>query len=177
MMSDDSTELEFKAFAELFAFRNAAVLKQIVFFKRPKFWIEKIALGSADAKINDEGFAVVGLGIIPEKQRDVISDMAQEMLSWVSVDTGVAFGLVGGDRIEGSIRSLNDGLNVSELCKKLGGTCGTGGGKLGKGAYRLPLAGFSLDGDEEENEANEVWDLIRKRETKRILRTVKKITG
>lgn len=174
MMSDDSTELEFKAFAELFQFRNPNFLKQIVFFKRPKFWIDKKAEGCADAKINDEGYAVVGLGLIPEKQRDLIADMAEEMVSWASVETAIAFGVVGGDRIEGSVRSLNASLTVSDFCRKLGGKHGTGGGKHGKGAYRLPLAGFSIDPDEEEEDVQEAWESIKKRETKRIQRMIGK---
>lgn len=174
MMSDDSTELEFKAFSELFQYRNSEFLKQIVFFKRPKFWIDKKAEGCSEAKINDEGYAVVGLGLIPEKQRDLIADMAEEMVSWASVETAVAFGVVGGDRIEASVRSLNPSLTVSEFCKKLGGKHGSGGGKHGKGAYRLPLAGFSIDPDEEEEDVQEAWESIKNRETKRILRLIKK---
>ena len=174
MMSDDSTELEFKAFSELFQYRNSNFLKQIVFFKRPKFWIDKKAEGCADAKINDEGYAVVGLGLIPEKQRDLIADMSEEMVTWSSVETAIAFGVVGGDRIEGSVRSLNPSLTVSDFCKKLGGKHGTGGGKHGKGAYRLPLAGFSIDPDEEEEDVQEAWESIKKRETKRIQRMIKK---
>lgn len=174
MMSDDSTELEFKAFSGLFEYRNSNFLKQIVFFKRPKFWIDAIAVGCAEAKINDEGYAVVGLGLIPEKQRDVLANMAEEMVTWASVETAIAFGLVGGDRIEGSVRSLNPSLTVADFCKKLGGKHGTGGGKHGKGAYRLPLAGFSIDPDEEEEDVKEAWESIKTREAKRILRMLKK---
>jgi nanoRNase/pAp phosphatase (c-di-AMP/oligoRNAs hydrolase) len=126
------------------------------------------AEGCSEAKINDEGYAVVGLGLIPEKQRDLIADMAEEMVSWASVETAIAFGVVGGDRIEGSVRSLNPSLTVSDFCRKLGGKHGTGGGKHGKGAYRLPLAGFSIDADEEEEDVQEAWESIKKRETKRI---------
>lgn len=174
MMSDDSTELEFRCFSELFPFRNPNFLKQIVFFKRPKFWIDKKAEGCADAKLTDEGFAIVGLGLIPDKQRDLIADMAEEMVTWSSVETAIAFGVVGGDRIEGSVRSLNPSLTVSEFCKKLGGKHGSGGGKHGKGAYRLPLAGFSIDADEEEEDVQEAWESIKKREAKRIMRMIKK---
>lgn len=174
MMSDDSTEFEFRAFADLFAYRNANFLKQIVFFKRPKFWIDKKAAACTEAKIDDEGFAVVGLGLIPEKQRDLIADMAEEMVSWASVETAIAFGVVGGERIEGSVRSLNPSLTVSDFCKKLGGKHGAGGGKHGKGAYRLSLAGFSIDPDEEEEDMQEAWESIKNRETKRILRLIKK---
>ncbi len=174
MMSDDSTEWEFKAFSELFPFRDAGFLKQIVFFKRPKLWIDKKAEGCTQAKISEEGYAIVGLGIIPEKHRDLIADMAEEMLNWVSVETAIAFGVVGGDKIEGSVRSLNPSLTVSDFCKKLGGEYGTGGGKHGKGAYRLSLAGFSIDPDEEEEDVEEAWESIKKRETKRIVRAIKK---
>jgi nanoRNase/pAp phosphatase (c-di-AMP/oligoRNAs hydrolase) len=174
MMSDDSTELEFRAFAELFEFRDPNFLKQIVFFKRPRFWVEKRADGCKEAKINDEGFAVVGLGMIPEKQRDLIADMAEEMVTWASVETAIAFGVVDGERIEGSVRSLNPSLTVADFCKKLAGKHGTGGGKHGKGAYRLPLAGFSIDPDEEEEDVEEAWESIKKREANRIQRMIRK---
>jgi nanoRNase/pAp phosphatase (c-di-AMP/oligoRNAs hydrolase) len=174
MMSDDSTEYEFKAFSELFPYRDSNFLKQIIFFKRPKIWIDKKAEGCAHARINEDGYAIVGLGIIPEKHRDLIADMAEEMVSWASVETAVAFGVIGGDRIEGSVRSLNPSLTVSEFCKVLGGKYGSGGGKHGKGAYRLSLAGMSIDPDEDEDDIKEAWESIKKRETKRIMRAIKK---
>ena len=173
MMSDDCTEYERNAFSELFEYRNSGFLHQIVFFKRRKFWIDKKAEACTTAKIDEEGTAVVGLGLIPEKERDLIADMAEEMVSWASVETAIAFGVIGGDRIEGSVRSLNASLNVSEFCKKLGGRHGTGGGKHGKGAYQLPLAGFSIDPDEEPADALDAWESIRKRESKRIMRVLK----
>lgn len=174
MMSEDCTEYELNAFKELFPYRNSGFLHQIVFFKRRKFWIDRKAEACALAKIDEEGCAVVGLGLIPCKERDLIADMAEEMVSWASVETAVAFGVVGGDRIEGSVRSLNASLNVSEFCKKLGAGCGSGGGKHGKGAYQLPLAGFAIDPDEEPADAQDAWESIRKRESKRIMRVLKK---
>lgn len=170
MMSDDSTDMEFKAFQELFPFRNPSFLKEIVFFKRQKYWIEKMAKASVEVEIDDNGLAIVGLGIIPEKQRDLISEMAQYMVSWASVETAIAFAVVGGDKIQGSVRSLDASLTISDVCKKLAGKHGTGGGKLGKGAYKLPLAGFSIDPDEELEDIEEAWASIKKREIKRIQR-------
>lgn len=174
MLSDESTEYERLAFNELFEYRNPSFLQQIVFFKRRKFWIDRKASAYAQATIDDEGFAIVGLGIIPEKERDLISDMAEEMVSWASVETAIAFGVVGGDRIEGSVRSLNAALSVSDFCKKLGGRHGSGGGKHGKGAYQLPLAGFSIDEEEEDADVADAWESIKKRETKRIARVTAK---
>lgn len=173
LLSDDTTELEFQAYTELFQYRNSAALKEIVFFKRPQFWIVTKAQACNDAKVDDEGYAVVGLGLIPDSQRDLIADMAEEMLSWASVVTAIAYGVVGGDRIEGSVRSDNPSLQVSEFCKKLGGKFGEGGGKHGKGAYRYTLGGLSIDPDEDESDVKEAWDNINSREQKRIRRTIK----
>jgi nanoRNase/pAp phosphatase (c-di-AMP/oligoRNAs hydrolase) len=172
LLSDDSTELDRQAFNGLFEHRNASFLNEIVFFKRRKFWIDKKSVACSEAEIDDEGCSIVGLGLIPEKERDLIPDMADDMVSWANVVTSIAFGVVGGDRIEGSVRSTNSSLNVSEFCKKLGGIHGTGGGKLGKGAYQLPLAGFSIDPDEDEQDALEAWEAIKKREIKRIARII-----
>lgn len=174
MVSDDSTELEFDAFSKLFPFRSPIFLKQIVFFKKPKFWIDVKAAAATAAFIDDEGYAIVGLGLIPEKQRDLIADMAEEMVTWASVETAIAFAVVGGERIEGSVRSLNASISVSEFCKKLGSRHGVGGGKMGKGAYRYSLAGMSIDPDEDEETKRKTWDLIREKETKRISRMIKK---
>lgn len=174
MVSDDSTELEFEAFSKLFPFRVSNFLKQIVFFKKPKIWIDIKAKASSEAVVDDEGYAIVGLGLIPEKQRDLIADMAEEMVSWASVETAIAFAVVGGERIEGSVRSLNASISVSEFCKKLGSRHGMGGGKMGKGAYRYSLAGMSIDPDEDEDTKQKTWDLVREKETKRIMRLIKK---
>ena len=172
-LADDSTEYDRRAVDELFPFRNSGFLHQIVFFKRPKFWIDTKARGCAEADINEEGFAIVGLGLIPSKERDLIADMAEEMISWASVETAVAFGIVGGDRIEGSVRSVNASVNVAEFCKKLGGDRGSGGGKHGKGAYRIPLSP-PIDPDEDAQDVKDTWEANRKRETKRIRRIIKK---
>ncbi len=174
MLADDCTELDRLAFNELFEYRNPSFLNQIVFFKRRKFWIDRKATACATATVNEEGYAIVGLGLIPERERDLIADMAEEMVSWANVETAVAFAVVGGDRIEGSVRSLNSSLIVSEFCAKLGGVHGTGGGKLFKGAYQLPLGGFSIDDDEDEEDALQAWEAIKNRETKRISRIINK---
>ena len=173
MLSEDCTEYERIAFNELFEYKNPQFLHQIVFFKRRKFWVDKKAEACTHVTITEEGVAIVGMGLIPEKERDLIADMAQEMVSWASVETAVAFGVVGGDRVEGSVRSLNASLNVSDFCKRLGGRHGSGGGKHGKGAYQLPLAGFSIDPDDEPEDAQVAWDSIKSRETKRIIRVQK----
>jgi nanoRNase/pAp phosphatase (c-di-AMP/oligoRNAs hydrolase) len=172
-MSDDCTEYDRCAFGELFEYRNSKYLHQIVFFKRSKFWVDRKAAAVNEAFFDEEGNAIVGLGLLPVKERDLISDMAEEMVTWSSVQTAIAFAVVGGDRIEGSVRSLNASLSVPDFCKKLGGSRGSGGGKQGKGAYNLSLSP-SIDPDEDAEDAEEAWESIKKREIKRISRITKK---
>lgn len=174
MLSDDTTSYEFEAFSRLFEFRDQLSLKDIVSFKRPKFWIDTKAAAVASAKIDSEGLAVVGLGIIPEKQRDLIADMADDMIKWMSVETAIVFAIVQGDRIEGSVRSDNASVSVSDFCKRLAGSHGQGGGKQGKGAYKYDLAGAGIDADEPEEIKTKLWEVIKEKEWHRITRLAKK---
>ncbi len=173
LLSDDTTEFEFEAYWRLFPFRDSDALKKIVNYKRPKSWVEAKAAASRDAVINDEGVGVVGLGFINSKQRDLIADVADEMSTWVNVETAIAFAVVDGERIEGSVRSTNPSVSVPTLCKELGMKCGTGGGKLGKGAYRYGLGGVSVDDDDEDDTRLKMWEFIKSKETHRIVKTVR----
>ncbi len=173
LMSDDATNLEFDAWAELFEFRNHNFIKKIIHWERPKYWIDHEAEAVKNAVVYD-GVGIVGLGIIPARHRDIISDMADQMVTWEDVNTAVAFAVVDGDRLEGSVRSLNTSLIVSDLCKELAGKHGRGGGKQGKGAYLYDLAGGSIDEDDDEETRNDTWELYNKKEIKRIQRIMAK---
>jgi nanoRNase/pAp phosphatase (c-di-AMP/oligoRNAs hydrolase) len=168
LLSDDTTEYEFEAYWKLFPYRDSDALKKIVNYKRPKSWVDAKANASREAVINGEGVGVVGLGFINSRQRDLIADVADEMSTWVNVETAIAFAVVDGDRIEGSVRSTNPSVSVPALCKELGMKCGSGGGKLGKGAYRYGLGGVSVEEDEEEDTRAKMWEFIKTKETRRI---------
>jgi nanoRNase/pAp phosphatase (c-di-AMP/oligoRNAs hydrolase) len=172
LMSDDCSEYEFNAWSKLFPYRDPLLLKQIINFERPKFWTEAKALASSAAVIEDS-VGVVGMGMVPAKHRDMIADMAEEMVTWEDVNTAIVFALVDGNRIEGSVRTKASSVSVPSLCQDLGGKYGKGGGKLGKGAYRYDLAGASLDEDEEENVKKQTWELFEHKETKRVFRIIR----
>lgn len=174
MASDDTTEFEFEAYLGLWTFQNSDFLRRIIFWKLPRSWTDLKAAAVGQAVIDEEGYAIVGLGLISDKDRDLIANMADEMVSWANVVTAIAFAVVGGGRIEGSVRSLNASVSISDFCKKLGGKHGVGGGKLGKGAYRFELAGMSIDPDEEDETKDKTWTLIKEKEAKRITRTIYK---
>ncbi len=75
LMSDDATNYEFNAWSKLFEFRDTVALQQIICFERPRFWVESKAQAMMKAFV-EEGVAIVGMGMIPSKHRDMIADMA-----------------------------------------------------------------------------------------------------
>jgi nanoRNase/pAp phosphatase (c-di-AMP/oligoRNAs hydrolase) len=173
--SDDTTEIEHRTYAEIFNFRNPTALKQITKYKQPRDWVQ--AKASVAEKANDrikDGVLIHGIGLITSNNRDLISAVADEMLSWENVETSVAFAIVDGSRVEGSVRSTNAALAVPALCKELGGQYGGGGGKLGKGAYHFNLGSLSLESDVEESSKEKLWECINDRELKRLFRIIKK---
>jgi nanoRNase/pAp phosphatase (c-di-AMP/oligoRNAs hydrolase) len=173
LMSDDTTNYEFNAWSELFDFREPNVIKKIIHWEKPKFWIDHEAEAVKNALTN-EGIGVVGLGIIPARHRDMIADMADAMVGWEDVNTAVAFAVVDGDRLEGSVRSRNASIMVPQLCKEFAGKFGCGGGKLGKGAYRYPLAGGSIEEEDDDETKVKTWELYNEKEQKRIMRVLRK---
>lgn len=173
LMSDDTTNYEFEGWSDLFQFRDAGSLKNIIHYQKPRVWTDIKAEAVNRVEIID-GVGVVGLGIISERHRDMISDMSSEMVTWEDIKTAIAFAIIDGCRIEGSVRSTNASINVSDLCKRLGGKHGSGGGKLGKGAYHYDLAGGSCEEDDDEEIKKQIWDTFDKKETKRIFRVLKK---
>lgn len=174
LMADDATEYEFKAWSGLFEYRHPSALKSIVNYERPKFWVDSKAEATKKAYIN-EGVAVVGMGIISSKNRDMIADMSDDMVTWEGVSTAISFAMLDGDRIEGSVRSSSSTVSVPKLCKDLGeAKKGGGGGKLGKGAYAYSMGGGGIDEDDDEATKIKTWDLYNEKERNRILRQMKK---
>lgn len=173
--SDDTTDLEHEAYRDLFEFRNSAALKQITRYKHPREWVQARACVAQKAhdRIKD-GVLIHGIGFLTGNNRDLIAAVADEMLSWENVETSVAFAVVDGERIEGSVRSMNAAVAVPNLCKELGGQYGNGGGKLGKGAYSYSLGSVAADGDTDDTTKDKMWDFINERELKRLMKVIKK---
>lgn len=174
--SDDTTDYEHDTYRELFEFRNANALKQIIRYKQPKEWVQAragVAIKAHDDLIK-EGVLIYGIGFITASNRDLIAAVADEMLSWESVETCVAFAVVDGDRIEGSVRSSNAAIAVPQLCKEMGGEFGGGGGKLNKGAYNYTLGSIALDSETDETTKEKMWEFVNDRETKRLMRLIKR---
>lgn len=172
LMSDDTTNYDFDAYKSLFELRISDVLHKIVNFDRPKFWIDAKAAAVPNVQVID-GVAVVGMGNIPQSQRDLIADQAQDMSFWSEVHTAIAFAIIDGSRIEGSVRSTNASVSVPNLAKALG-VLGRGGGKLGKGAYVYELGGGSINEEDTQTIKDKLVSIFEEKETNRIRRIMKK---
>lgn len=173
--SDDTTPYEHEAYKGLFDFRSSTALKQITRYKHPKEWVQAracVAMKGHDC-IKD-GILIHGIGFISASNRDLIAAVADEMLSWENVETSVAFAVVDGDRIEGSVRSSNAAIAVPSLCKELGGQFegGSGGGKLGKGSFKYSLGNCEVKSNDSELK-NKFWEYIEYKELQRILRIIR----
>lgn len=174
MLGDRNTEYDREAFNGLFNFRNPEALKEIAKFKRPKQWIT-LKAAAANEAITEDGVSVVGLGMVSLKHRDIIADMADEMLLWDGVNLSIAFALVDGDTLQGSVRSMCASVSAAKLCKALGEERGgTGWGHAAMGGYRYSLAGFSLGKDEDDETKAEAWKLLNRRELVRVFKLLKK---
>ncbi len=180
LISDDTTEYEFNAWAKLFGFRNND-FKKVIRYERPISWIYCKADAVKQAEIHD-GVGVVGIGNIDGTNRDMISDLADEVVTWQGVETAVVYAVVDGRQMEGSVRSRASAINVPNICKQLAQVCEdspnqNGGGKPRKGAYRYDLGGGGVllfsDSEDPEN-SQKMWDLLRKKETSRIFKLIVK---
>lgn len=171
--SDDTTELEHIAYAELFEFRNSTALNQITKYKHPREWVQaRACVAQAHGNIKD-GILIHGIGFITGNNRDLIAAVADEMLSWEQVETCIAFAVLDGVQLIGSVRSSDAGLAVPALCKDLGGSYGGGGGKLGSGAYFYSLGSCSTDADTDEATKDKLWEFINDKEIKRLMKIIK----
>lgn len=172
-MSVDTSRRDFKVREDLFPLHDPDALRKIVNFNRPMSWIKLMGVAINEVEI-DEGVAVVGLGCLNEEQRDVIADIASSMLTWGNVQTAVVFALFGGERIEASVRTNNDAVEIHALCKQLGGKLGSGGGKSCKGGYKKFLGDVAMDIEEDDLLKAEMWEVIKKREIAKIFKVMKK---
>ena len=97
------------------------------------------------------------------------------MLTWESIDLSIAFVLIDGDTIQGSVRSMCSSVSAAKLAKQLGTERGGDGwGHAEAAGYNYSLAGFSIGPEEDETTRTEAWNLINKREVKRIFSLLKK---
>lgn len=106
-------------------------------------------------------FMFSGVGYVREEDRDGIGQCADYLLHREGIDTVVVFGVVGGEYIDGSLRTKSHTLDPDKWIKDVFGKdqhgVYYGGGRKDKGGFQIPLGVFNKCSDREL-----LWILIKK---------------
>lgn len=174
MLGDRTTEYDRDAYNGMFDFRDPEALKEIAKFKRPKHWIA-LKAAAANEAVTEDGVAVVGVGMVSMKHRDILADVCNDIMLWEGINLSVAFSLIDGNVLQGSVRSMCASVSAAKLCRLLGEERGgSGWGHTEAAGYNYTIAGFSLENDEDEAVKGEVWALLKRREVARIFKMIRK---
>ncbi len=92
-------------------------------------------------------FLFSGVGFVREEDRDGIGQAADFLLRREGIETVVVYGIIGGNYIDGSLRTTSHTLDPDKWIKDLFGVSEEGkpygGGRRDKGGFQLPLGVFS----------------------------------
>lgn len=92
-------------------------------------------------------FLLAGVGFVREEDRDGIGQAADFLLRHEGVETALAFGIVNGDVVDGSLRTNSHTIEPDAWLKALFGADAAGrhygGGRRNKGGFRIPLGLFA----------------------------------
>lgn len=156
----NATGLDYKASSFLAKFVDKDMLALISQQSIPAKTMDltQIALQRKDIKGT---FMFSGVGFVRDEDRDGIGQCADYLLHREGIDTVVVYGVVGGQFIDGSLRTKSHTLDPDKWLKDVFGTDrhGTyyGGGRKDKGGFQIPLGVFGNCSDKEL-----LWILIKK---------------
>jgi len=120
--------------------------------------LTQIALQRKDIKGT---FMFSGVGFVREEDRDGIGQCADYLLQREGIETVVVYGVVGGEFVDGSLRTKSHTLDPDKWIKDVFGQdqhgVYYGGGRKDKGGFQIPLGVFGKCSDREL-----LWILIKK---------------
>lgn len=106
-------------------------------------------------------FLLAGVGFVREEDRDGIGQAADFLLRHEGVETALVFGIVNGEVVDGSLRTVSHTIDPDTWLKTVFGTDSTGrhygGGRRNKGGFRIPLGLFGRCRDREA-----LWNIGRR---------------
>jgi len=160
LISENVTDLDFKASQSLMGFVNRNYLSKIINYPIPPYHFELRSQLDQEENIRTaDGVFVGGIGYLSPTKRDALPTMAEERSRVEGIETAFVFGIVG-DHIQVSVRSVGVSVDVNALCQKIFGKQ-YAGGKMGAGAAKIPLGflGVNLNAPEEVKE--KLWDAVK----------------
>ena len=98
-------------------------------------------------------FMFSGVGYVSEEDRDGIGQCADYLLHREGIDTVIVYGVVGGEFVDGSLRTKSHTLDPDKWIKDVFGQdqhgVYYGGGRKDKGGFQIPLGVFGKCSDRE----------------------------
>lgn len=165
---------ELEAAAYLGRFYDPEMLEDILGVRRTRRTMEGIR-HALSSRVIVEGYSVAGLGYLGHRDRDIIPQVADFLLTEENVHTAICYGVVvaeeGTETVVGSLRSVNLTVDPDDFLKQALGTDATGraygGGRREAGGFEIPVGFFSGMLDEEYEQMK--WQLIDKVVRQKIL--------
>jgi len=171
LVSDNITELDFKAYIDLLQHVNQRHLSAIISYPIPPHFFElRSSLDQEENIKSDGGVFVGGVGYISSSKRDALPALAEERSRVEGIQTAFVFGIVG-ENIEVSVRSVGLSVDVNALCQKLFGKQ-YAGGKMGAGAAKIPLGFMALEPNVPQEVRDKVWDAVKEKIINKIFHIV-----
>ena len=164
----NAREEDFTAAAYLSKFFNASLLNEILGVKRSSRVMEGIEKAlSTRRQVNH--LTLAGIGFLRRKDRDIIPQVADFLLTEEDVHTVVVYGVVmnedGSESIVGSLRSSKLTLSPDEFLKEALGADNDGnhygGGRRNAGGFEIPLGFMSGSYDDDYDELK--WKLVERK--------------
>ncbi len=113
-----------------------------------------------DRKVIKGTYCFAGVGFVREEDRDGVSEAADYLLRREGVDTVLVYGIVGGNIVDGSLRTTSHTVDPDKWMKELFGYDQAGryygGGRRDKGGFQIPIGVFSRCSDRDL-----IWKLVQ----------------
>ena len=160
LVSENVTDLDFKASQNLMSFVNRRYLSAIIDYPIPPYHFQlRSQLDQEDNIRSEAGVFVGGIGYLSPTKRDALPTMAEERARVEGIETAFVFGIVG-EYIHVSVRSVGVSVDVNALCQKIFGKQ-YAGGKMGSGAAKIPLGFLSININAPEEVKCKLWNAVK----------------
>ena len=160
LVSENVTDLDFKASQSLMSFVNRRYLSAIIDYPIPPYHFELRSQLDQEDNIRSEGGVFVGgIGYLSPTKRDALPTMAEERARVEGIETAFVFGIVG-EHIHVSVRSVGVSVDVNALCQKIFGKQ-YAGGKTGSGAAKIPLGFLAISINAPDEVKEKLWDAVK----------------
>ncbi len=153
-------EIDYRGAAFLAPFADLELLQSISFQSISARTMEITQRAYANKVIVDT-YVLAGVGYVRDEDRDSIGQAADYLLRREGIDTVLCYGIVDNKFVDGSLRTKSNVVDPDRFLKEMFGADAHGvpygGGRLDKGAFKIPLGPFAQCGDRDL-----LWQMVQR---------------